>query len=326
MSEKRSKVAVVGAGLSGLSCAAALVRGGSEVQVFEKARGPGGRMSTRRRDEQTFDHGAQFFRVRSAGFAEQVEDWEKAGWVSEWSGRFGVLSDNQLVEDADSRTRWVGSPRMNAIARGLSNEADVHWQARVVGLHRHSEGWVLRLEEGGLSEAFDAVVLSCPGPQAAALCPTDSPIHARARRLHYSPCWALMAEFEERLSVNFDGIRSDGDLSWMARDSSKPGRPEGERWVLHASAEFSNAHLEASREEVGEQLMAQFTARFGGNLRNLQVHRWRYALSGEPSGAAFEWDSSRRLGLTGDALVGPRVEAAWQSGRGMADALLGNSG
>jgi predicted NAD/FAD-dependent oxidoreductase len=46
-------------------------------------------------------------------------------------------------------------------------------------------------------------------------------------------------------------------------------------------------------------------------------HRWRFARSGaEGSGAIFDRD--RRLGLCGDWLIGPRVEAAWLSGTALA--------
>ena len=299
-----------------------LTQAGFAVDVFEKSRGPGGRMSTRRRDGQTFDHGAQFFRTHSDAFKSQVAAWEKQGVVAPWTGRFGVWANNDAVPDTDDRTRWVGLPKMNAIARGLSGELEVHWESRVVGLHRHAEGWTLRLENRGTTQAYFGIVLSCPGPQAAALCPVDSVVHKRARSLRYAPCWALMAEFQERLAVEYDGIRSEGPLSWVARDSSKPGRPGGERWVIHASAEFSQEHVESSRAAVGEELSRLFVARFGGELKNLQVHLWRYALAETSEGAAFEWDAQRRLGLIGDALVGARVEAAWQSGRKLASAIV----
>ena len=64
----RPRVAVIGAGMSGLTCASRLGERGFEVSVFDKGRGPGGRSSTRRVDldgaEVGFDHGAQYFTVR----------------------------------------------------------------------------------------------------------------------------------------------------------------------------------------------------------------------------------------------------------------------
>jgi len=54
------RVAVVGAGISGLTCASLLAKSGCQVMVYETGRGPGGRTSTR-----------------------QTRDPEKAGW--QWS-------------------------------------------------------------------------------------------------------------------------------------------------------------------------------------------------------------------------------------------------
>jgi photolyase PhrII len=55
----RRTAIVIGAGLSGLTAARTLREQGVDVTVLEKARGAGGRMSTRRDGEHRFDHGAQ---------------------------------------------------------------------------------------------------------------------------------------------------------------------------------------------------------------------------------------------------------------------------
>ena len=52
-------IAIIGAGLAGLSCATKLQAQGFKVEVFEKSRGPSGRMSTRNGKYWTADHGAQ---------------------------------------------------------------------------------------------------------------------------------------------------------------------------------------------------------------------------------------------------------------------------
>ena len=61
------KIAVVGAGLSGLVVAEKLQSVGT-VEVFDKSRGAGGRMSTRYAGDYEFDHGAQYFTARSDAF------------------------------------------------------------------------------------------------------------------------------------------------------------------------------------------------------------------------------------------------------------------
>ena len=83
--------------MSGLVCARTLLDHGFKVSVFEKGRGPGGRMSTRRtEDELQFDHGAQYFTVRDRLFRRYVESWQHDGIVAPWRGRIVVLSEGYL--------------------------------------------------------------------------------------------------------------------------------------------------------------------------------------------------------------------------------------
>ncbi len=42
------RIGTIGAGMAGLSCTQALCHQGYDVVMFDKGRGPGGRMSTRR--------------------------------------------------------------------------------------------------------------------------------------------------------------------------------------------------------------------------------------------------------------------------------------
>jgi renalase len=127
------RVAVVGAGISGLTAASRLARGGCAVTVYETGRGPGGRTSTRRAGPDgagwQFDHGAQYFSAKDPAFRAIVEDWRAEGLVAEWTGVFGTLDATTgtfVREDPqETKERWVGTPSMNAIAKGLSRRAGI---------------------------------------------------------------------------------------------------------------------------------------------------------------------------------------------------------
>lgn len=67
------RVAVVGAGIAGLSCAWDLHKAGVDVQVFERDTQAGGRMSTRTKDRLAFDLGANFL-VRAYGNLFQLAE------------------------------------------------------------------------------------------------------------------------------------------------------------------------------------------------------------------------------------------------------------
>src|SRR3712207_9588128 len=74
-----SSCIVVGAGIAGLVAARALQSSGWRAVVLDEGRGVGGRMATRRIGRGTFDHGAQFFTVRSERFDRLVAEWLEAG-------------------------------------------------------------------------------------------------------------------------------------------------------------------------------------------------------------------------------------------------------
>jgi len=87
----RWRVAVIGAGIAGLTAARTLREQGYDVLVVDKARSVGGRTAVRRHHPFEFDHGAQYFTVRDERFARQVRAWQAAGLVAIWSGRIGSL-------------------------------------------------------------------------------------------------------------------------------------------------------------------------------------------------------------------------------------------
>ena len=125
------QIAIVGAGMAGLSCATRLAALGHELVLFDKGRGPGGRMATRRVEADgtmlRFDHGAQYFTARDPRFVEQVARWEREGVVARW---------DLAGEDA-----WVGTPGMNAPIRAMAAGLDVRWGLRAERLRREGARW-----------------------------------------------------------------------------------------------------------------------------------------------------------------------------------------
>ena len=76
MSEQPLDVLVIGAGLAGLAFACDAPAAGLRVRLVDKARGPGGRCSTRRLgDGVSVDHGAQYFTARGERLKELVNAW-----------------------------------------------------------------------------------------------------------------------------------------------------------------------------------------------------------------------------------------------------------
>jgi predicted NAD/FAD-dependent oxidoreductase len=313
------RIAVIGAGLSGLTCAHTLAAEGLDVKVTEKARGPGGRMSTRRADDRRFDHGAQYFTARDPQFSQQVDSWRQRGLVEEWAAKIAVLDHGSVTIKADTTERYVGVPGMNAICRDLADGLDVIYRTEVRGLERSRAGWSLIDADGAEIGVFDTVVVSAPAEQSSRLLDhAASGLASQARSVEMAPCWATMVGFARPLETEFDGaFVVDSPLSWVARNTSKPGRPSGENWVLHASPEWSQRHLETERESAAEDLFEAFKRALGRPIDtpvHLAAHRWRFALPTEPLAQACLVDPDLRVVACGDWCGGPRVEGAFLSG------------
>lgn len=308
-----SDILIIGGGMAGLSAATALADTGQRIIVLDKGRGPGGRMAARRVDiageQVSFDHGAQYFTARDPAFREAVAVWEAAGVAARWPA---------AGEDA-----WVGTPGMNACIKHLAEPLDVRWNVRAERLLRAGAMW--QVEAGDEVFAASTVLITVPAEQAAVLLAEDAPeFAARAASVTSAPCWAVMAAFAARLPLA-DTFRSDGPISWAARNSAKPGRAGTETWVIHASPARSRELIDCPKDEVAAILLADFFAVTGTapvTPGHLDAHRWLYAQPEASKGEGALFDAALGIGIAGDWLQSPRVEGAWLSGRALAQGVL----
>ena len=339
-------IAVVGAGIAGITCARTLIQAGHRVTVFEKSRGAGGRMSTRSTEFGSFDHGAQYFTVRDERFEHALAT--ASGLVRPWSANtVRVLDDSGQVVAASlpaKESHWVATPGMNALVRQWAQpllDADrLVLDTRVVYIEEDkldSQRWQLQTDGpgAGVHSGFDAVVLAIPAPQVHALLRDSeqaASLTADVAGVNIAPCWTLMVAFPQAqqptlqsLGPQWNAARSTHHrISWMARESSKPGRGPIERWTVQASPAWSQRHLEDDAERVKAKLLKAFAEVTGIRAEPpyASVHRWRYAQTTRPLGKTHAWDADARIGACGDWCLGHRVEDGFVSGLEMALAIV----
>jgi predicted NAD/FAD-dependent oxidoreductase len=319
-------VAVVGAGMSGITTASNLAMNGFHVTVFEKSRGPGGRCATRREKDFRFDHGAQYFTVSNEQFKNQVEGWLDEKIVGEWPARV-VRTDGDNLDEVNNRTKlYVGVPGMNAMTKALAQSLNVHYETGITGISFQNSQWHLETSLQVKVDPFDILILSMPPSQVESLLPDHIPAKKYIRKTKMLPCWAVMAIFDYIIPVNYDGaFVSDSALSWICRNNSKPGRPDKETWILHASAEWSKIHLEDSKEQVVDFLMTEFkriTSCSDFKLLFSKAHRWRFAENDVNYGEESVWDSDNQIGLCGDWFSESKIEGAYLSGKNLAQKIF----
>lgn len=298
-------IAVIGAGVAGTACAAALAAAGVETAVFDKGRGLGGRLATRRRDGLQWDHGAQYLSARTddfAGWLEQLEVWSATG-----------------------QERWhVGVPSQNALVKLWTGDLDVRLGTRIAEVTRAEDGWALVCESGPLAGRFSAVVLTAPAPQAIELLPAEVPVPGLADVV-MQPCWTLMVATADPLAVPPYLEQPHADVAWIAADHTKPGRDASRgQYVLQANAAWSRAHLELTAEEAAGRLVGMFVdvLQTAPEITDAHAHRWRYALTEQPLGRPCHFDADQKIGVAGDWCLGHKAEHAYLSGRALAGEIL----
>jgi predicted NAD/FAD-dependent oxidoreductase len=318
-------IAIIGAGLAGIAAARALIARGHAVVMFDKGRGPGGRLATRRIEAEgrklQFDHGAQYLRAESADFASALVEAGTAPWP-----------------DA---ARRVGVPSMSAVPRALLGDIPCVALRHVGQIAGHPGAWMLRhwdarlvrpgkpLPDTAPEEAgpFAAVLLTMPATQAREVLGQHAPVlHEALTAIRYAPCWTVMAAFNAPLALP-DTLRPEAHaIGWAARDSAKPGRDAGqENWVIQAGPTWTRAHLELTAEDIAAPLLAELAGFSAAPLPApfmAVAHRWRYSLLEAPLSEPCLWDATTRIGYASDGCIGGRAEAAWQSGAALAARVL----
>ena len=326
------RIAIIGAGISGLVAGRTLAKAGFEVVVFEKSRGYGGRMATRYAGENheiKLDHGVSYLEGQSPEFRAFLLELLEEGLTKPWSGRHMLLEKNRYMEYHHEEARAVAIDGMNSIGRYLARLVDVRLQERVGGLtfigddRRKKRSWMLNLESSATYEA-DAVIIAAPSKQAYSVLNTTIDevstlkIVREIDEVEYDPLFVLMAAYSSAPELEWDMLDIKASvLGWAAVESSKRDMKKT-HLVLHSTPEFARTHIE-KREGVEKEMLKELSDLMGawaGSPDWSQLHFWRYNQAINPLGVPYIDlnEMEKPLAVVGSYMNGNTVESAYLSG------------
>ena len=337
--------------MAGLGAARELCKVGHSVTLFEKSKGLGGRVATRRINGCIVDHGAQILKPQGSSLHDIMLHELPTDDLITVEAPVRVYQNDGTILPADPR---YSSEPQYSYRNGIStlakllfaalppDQVTLHSETRIARIEENSHGFRLESEAGASFEGFNAVIATPPAPQTVALIRASKWNDAQemTRRadalgsVEYHPCltvllgytgsvpeppaYALLAEDRSR------------PLLWLAFEQTKmPERvPNGASLLIaQLGGTFSRENYQASDAQILTDTLIELARIFGTNYAVpawSQVKRWLYS---QPTGMvpfAEINPASSRFVVCGDALRpgNGRVQEAFASGQEGANSII----
>ena len=317
---QNKKIAIIGAGISGLTVAKELSEL-NEVTIFDKSRGVGGRMATKRIDDYHFDHGAQFFTAKSQEFKDFCNKAKNDKIIEEWNIDFVEIIGNKIgkkYQFNNDKPHFVAKPQMNNLCKYIAQDLNILLGKQVKSINFDDKKWSLKTVEDEIFNNFDYLILAIPSHQVINLLPKNFKYLDIISNIRMSGCFTLMLGFKEKLSIEFGAaLVKESNISWISVNSSKPERPKGFSLIVNSSNKWADENIEEDLEIIKEKMITSLRQIIDFDISNLScqnIHRWRYANATLRTGDKSLFDPNLNLGVCGDWLISGRVENAFLSG------------
>ena len=308
---------VIGSGISG-STIANLLKKKYSVDLYDKARGPGGRSSFKRlKDKIGFDHGTQYISPKSEKFKRFVNQLIKKKVLKKWGGRHLFLN-TQKKEDK-KHIKIIGAKGNNDISKYLLKNIKCHFNKELKKIEKKNKKWVLSFSDGDKKQ-YSNLILTCPFPQLKKLSKKIIQHSFLEQRIKMDANITVMISLNKKINTVSSYFFDDPILGWAANENTKNRfKTNKNLWTLQSTYKWANKHINNNR--INKNKNSQILIKKFFNLlkikdikpKDIINHGWKYSSNSKPPKINSYWNSSLKIGACGDWFVGPRLESGWIS-------------
>lgn len=343
------KLAIIGAGVSGLSAAWALKDSDWEVSVFEKSRGPSGRAATRTINEIRVDHGANYFKINSPLLEELILRELPNEDLIEIPGHVYLFDKKNTISKGDSKIdadiKWNYRNGISELGKRIAacSGAKILKQTLVADIEEvSSSSWEISSGEGKSLGIYDAILFTPPAPQALELIsnsqiPSSSIIDLKGLlgESEFHRQFSIIMGFDQRIDRPIDCCAMLNEdrkhaISWLGFEDAKSGRLGNSESVIVAqmSPDWTMSYYDSCEDIIYKEALSEASKLIempsSGPLWQSK-QRWKYA---HPKVALdvdeIEECSPEGWFFCGDSFVGRgRVGEAILTGIDAANRILG---
>jgi len=344
----------VGAGVSGLMLGRNLsaVQTVDCVDIFEKSRGVGGRMATRRYDTLMFDHGAPFFTARNKAFQRWLLPLINERVITAWQPKLITLSpDKKPFKRQWYEPHYVGVGGNNRLGKYLAGGQHVILNSTIRSCNKVGKHWFLTDENNNQYGPYDWLITATPPAQVVALfeaCVNGPQLPSFIHETQMTSCFSLMLGYEHALPVNWQWAKVNNScIASITLEYAKSQTTNNFAVVIKSTEAWTEKYKHADLMWVKSHLLHEFNTLLAGaglvrgaspslpKLLYSDCHRWLYSQKCESrdtdetaesndvdiSPLGFYSDDVHSMSCCGDWLLRGGIESAFLSANALSQHL-----
>ncbi len=303
LSSNISKIAIIGAGFSGSLIYNLLKKENHNITLFEKARGVGGRCSSKYINDKFIDHGAPFFQINDLRFEKLSHDFCKKN----------ILRKQNNI--------YYPTNGIDKICFSLINEEDLIKNTKVVSCKYTDKKWNLSDESGITYDQFDILIITIPATQIIELdIDLKDEIKEKLANVTYNSVATLIAYNYNKNDYDFTTLSDSKIFKKIINNSSKYNYEDFSSFVFHLHEEITNKEKFLNKEDVKKYLLSKIYEISNIDLeKEFQTipHFWKYAFVSNRLEGDFIYDCETSLGICGDFFGNSNLESSFMSSKSL---------
>ena len=312
-----SSFCVIGSGISGATIAN-LLNKKHTVDLYDKARGLGGRSSFKRLDKiRGFDHGTQYFSPKTPEFKRFTKKLIEKKILKIWEGNHKFLSDKK--KENKKHVKVIGRKGNNDISKYLLKNVRCYFQSELKKINFQNRKWNLIFNDGEIRN-YENLILTCPFPQLKKLSKKYIKNSFIKEKVKMDANITILIEIKKTNLGYSSFLFNDRILGWAGYENSKKRfKSKSDLWTLQSTFNWANKKINQNKvlKKTNAKILIDKFFKLTGIKRTKVLfslnHGWKYSSNSKPLKLKSYWNSRLNLGVCADWFNGPRLESGWIS-------------
>ena len=321
-------VAVIGAGITGITLAN-LLQKKVNLTVFEKSKGVGGRMATRRAEPYQFNHGAQYFKIENKEFIDFLQPLIQNKIIKHYEANHIEILNKKVIKRTKTYNKiyYTAQSKMNSVVKYLiNNNFFIKLLCKIEKTIKENDKWFIIDSDKISYGPYDWLFITIPPNQVLEILCNNFKYLDIIKKIKMRSCYSLMLGFDKIKELNFDtALFLDEDVQWLSIRKKILENKKYYNLLINSSYNFAEKNINGSKDKISNYLIKQVSGILNCELNNYEhkaLHFWKYAMSETNNNLGSLLDEELKAIVCGDWCMNGKVEGGFLSAKDAANKLF----